>query len=184
LTEYPPKSIAALSGRRIDATGAKRSYFPLEMADVVSTRLADLLLASNVGCLVCSAACGADLLALKAAESLGIRRRIILPFEKHRFKMASVVDRPGAWGEIFERVVAHAESTGDLIILEGTKEERAFSLATKRIITEATSMLASEHLAIVVWEGAPHEGLDYTDEFLTHALAARMTVHRVSTVQP
>ena len=47
--------------------------------------------------LVCSAACGADLIALQAAGRVSLRRRIVLPFEPSRFRDSSVVDRPGDW---------------------------------------------------------------------------------------
>jgi ABC-type enterobactin transport system permease subunit len=54
--------------------------FPLEAVAIVRRRLADLLVQEHAVALVCSAACGADLIALEEAERLGLRRRIILPF--------------------------------------------------------------------------------------------------------
>jgi hypothetical protein len=70
--------------------------FPLEAVPTVRRRLADLLAKERAVALVCSAACGADLVALEEAERLGLRRRIVLPFPPERFRKTSVTDRPGA----------------------------------------------------------------------------------------
>ena len=90
--------IVALAGRRIDKPDADAPRFPLTSVDLVRGRLHHLLSVKKVTTLVCSAACGADLLALAAARDLGIRRRVILPFTRERFRVTSVVDRPGDWG--------------------------------------------------------------------------------------
>src|SRR5438552_4042532 len=93
--------IVALAGRRIDAEGAP-ARFPLDQAPRVRERLDALLLELRPAALVCSAACGADLLALEAAAALNIPARIVLPFEPGRFRTSSVVDRPGDWGPRFD----------------------------------------------------------------------------------
>ena len=70
--------------------------------------------AERAAVLVCSVACGADLVALEAAERLGRRRRIVLPFAAERFRMTSVTDRPGDWGPMFDRMIAAADATDAL----------------------------------------------------------------------
>jgi hypothetical protein len=50
--------------------------------------------------LVCSAACGADLVALEEAERLGIRRRIILPLAPSSFGRSQSSIEPAS-GEQF-----------------------------------------------------------------------------------
>jgi hypothetical protein len=62
MSEAEHGSVIALAGRRIDA---------LEHVSAVRRRLADLLVQEQATALVCSAACGADLAALEAAEQLG-----------------------------------------------------------------------------------------------------------------
>ena len=96
--------IVALAGRRIDKPDADAPRFPLTGVDLVRGRLHHLLSEKKVTTFVCSAACGADLLALAAARDLGIRRRVILPFTRERFRVTSVVDRPGDWGPLFNAV--------------------------------------------------------------------------------
>jgi hypothetical protein len=56
-------SIVALAGRRIDAQDADPPRFPLEAVSTVRQRLADLLVQERTVALVCSAACGSDLIA-------------------------------------------------------------------------------------------------------------------------
>src|SRR5947209_320182 len=94
--------VIALAGRRIDAPNAETPRFPLENREKVGNRIRDFLAEHGATALVCSAACGADLLALEAAEELGLRRRILLPFAPDRFRATSVTDRPGEWGPLFD----------------------------------------------------------------------------------
>src|SRR5579864_5088458 len=110
-------AVVALVGRRIDGADTFPPRFPRDAVPSVRRRLTDLFAREHAVVLVCSAACGSDLLALEQAELLGLRRRIILPFPPDRFRQTSVVDRPGDWGLMFDRLVAAAESAGDLIVL-------------------------------------------------------------------
>jgi hypothetical protein len=73
-------SVVALAGRRIDELDTRPPHFPAEAVPIVRRRLADLFARERAVALVCSAACGADLIALGVAERFGLRRRIILPF--------------------------------------------------------------------------------------------------------
>jgi hypothetical protein len=118
---------------------------------------------------VCSAACGADLVALEEAERFGLRRRIVLPFPPKRFRETSVTDRPGDWGPVFDRLVAAAEAAGDLVILQSTGDDNdaAYAAAVQAIIREAealarpTSEATSLRLiGVIVWEGSAREGID------------------------
>jgi hypothetical protein len=67
---------------------------------LVRRRIVDLLAEEHTEALVCSAACGADLIALEEAERLGLRRRIVLPFSPRQFRETSVTDRPEI-GDLF-----------------------------------------------------------------------------------
>src|SRR3954453_19171963 len=116
-TQLGGGAVIALAGRRGDAAGTDPPRFPPEAVPAVRQRLADLLTKERAVALVCSAACGADLVALEEAERLGLRRRIVLPFPPERFRKTSVNDRPGDWGPVFDRLVAAAGATGDLIVL-------------------------------------------------------------------
>src|SRR5262244_1087768 len=79
--------IIALDGRRIDALDATRPRFPQQNVEIVRRRIRALLESENASILVSSAACGADLLALCEAASLGLRSRIVLPFDRETFRV-------------------------------------------------------------------------------------------------
>lgn len=166
-------TIAALAGRRVDAKDAASSQFPLSMVPVVRTRLSELLRKENVEYLVCSAACGADLLALDAALEAGINCHVILPFDKTRFRKTSVVDRPGDWGDLFDWIIPLIEERGSLRVLpEVTNTMRAFRFVNEAIVEQAATTAALRRLAIVVWEDHPRRHDDLTEEFLRIARTA------------
>src|SRR5581483_9281564 len=163
--------IVALAGRRIDAPDAAEPRFPLENRQVVAERLHQALARLRPRALVSSAACGADLVALQAARRLGIRTRIVLPFDRDRFRSTSVVDRPGDWGVLFDELCDQAEGSGDLVILGLSEGEAAYRVVTERILDEALALAQKPGgqsgglTAIVVWDGAPRGPGDLAEEF-------------------
>jgi hypothetical protein len=181
-------AVVALAGRRIDAVDASTPSFPLTYRNMVAGAIHARLLEVNAATLVSSAACGADLLALDAAGVLDIRRRIVLPFDKNRFRAASVADRPGKWGELFDRVCAEAEAAGDLVVLGIDGSDADVYETTNTAILEQGEALATagglHRVAVVVWEGARHQGDDFTGQFLEEAIARGWRVLEVNTVPP
>jgi hypothetical protein len=174
-------TVAALAGRRIDEPDAFPARFPVSRLPVVRAALSDALRKNGVTDLVCSAACGADLIALAVAEELGIRRRIVLPFNVRKFRHTSVVDRPGDWGGLYDHLVDAARIAGDLIILnENPEDKSSFSRANYEIIKEAT-LVSKRALAILVWEGSSRGIDDVTEEFRRLALDAKFRVLTVKT---
>jgi hypothetical protein len=166
-------TIVALAGRRIDSPGVEEPRFPLKNVDEVRRRIADALVNLPAVRLVCSGACGADLVALEAAAQLGLHRRIVLPFAPARFRETSVVDRPGEWGPVFDRQIAAAAATGDLVVLglEGD-DDQAYAATNEAIIREAKALAgtpgrAGAHrlIAMLVWEGTKRQGSDATAGF-------------------
>jgi len=164
-------SIFALAGRRIDTPGADPRRFPLSNVPVVRKRLAELFVTESATAVVCSAACGADLIALEAARELGLRQRVVLPFVPGRFRETSVVDRPGHWDEIYDRVIADVEAKGDLVVLPPmtVDDDDAYQAANEAIIREAEKIAGpGERLfAVIVWEGTSRSGSDATEMFRT-----------------
>src|SRR6266545_4181994 len=106
--------VVALAGRRIDRGNEQEPRFSLAEVPRVREGLYQLLQRSKVDALVCSAACGADLLALEAAGTAKIPRHIILPFPPEVFRPISVVDRPGPWGPLFDQIVEEVRSDDNL----------------------------------------------------------------------
>jgi hypothetical protein len=165
--------VVALAGRRIDLPGTQPPRFPQDNIGIVGRRLAEALDKVRAVALVCSAACGADLVALEQAERLGLRRRIVLPFAPAQFRETSVVDRPGDWGSAFDHQVAAAATAGDLVVLDvGGDNDVAYAAANEAIIREAQALAragerAEPHrlVAMLVWEGAPRSASDATAGF-------------------
>jgi hypothetical protein len=177
--------VIALSGRRIDPPNATRSAFPLENVDPVRGRLLRALDDSRVTILVCSAACGSDLLALEAAETLGARRRIVLPFDPQVFRETSVVDRPGDWGPAFDRCVRAAEASGDLVNLALPQVEESYAQANAFILEEAVRLAGAMHdrvTAMLVWDGVAKGEEDHTEWLGKTARAQHLNVIDVSTL--
>jgi hypothetical protein len=176
--------IIALAGRRIDPPDAATPRFPLENVSLVTQRLRALFNTRTVKVVVSSAACGADLLALSVAGQVGIRRRVILPFGRDKFRETSVVDRPGDWGPVYDRVLDEASATGDIVTLEGTADDaEAYAAANDTILKQAAALAQSgeETLATLVWEGGSRGSDDLTAAFGAEARKRGLTVIEVGT---
>ena len=78
--------VIALAGRRIDAKGAETPRFPEANMPRVAAEIRATLLRNKAQAVVSAAACGTDLIALEAAKALGLRRRVVLPFSRARFR--------------------------------------------------------------------------------------------------
>jgi hypothetical protein len=174
-------AIIALAGRRIDALGTDPPRFPAKNVPMVRERIAAFFSSEHVEAIVCSAACGVDLIALEEAARLGLRRRIVLPFPPKRFRETSVTDRPGDWGPVFDRLVAEAEATADLVILERVAgdDDAAYAAANQVIIREAEALakdtpdgILHRRVLLIVWEGAARSGTDASGELQTLATQA------------
>lgn len=176
--------IFALAGRRIDAPDAEEKRFPLDMQEIVYDRIRDLFHKHNVRILVSSAACGADLLAHKAAQELGIEQHIILPFEREKFRRTSVTDRPGNWGKLFDEICDEAEREGNVIVLEDRQDDAAAYRAVTDKILEFAEDLQKENeiiTAVIVWDGKAKNEDDETVAFAKKAQQRNMRVEEILT---
>jgi hypothetical protein len=168
--------VAALAGRRIDAPGSETIRFPRSSINSVREQLQQVFLEEKVQLLVCSAASGADLLALEVASELNIDFRIILPFAPDRFRATSVIDHLSEWGAKYDHVLRKAELSDNLIVVDGGQpDDVAYRFTTKVIIKEAIAAAAPEKaVAIVVWEGMPRGRGDLTLQFRNLAIQSGM----------
>jgi hypothetical protein len=186
--------IVALAGRRIDAANTEAPRFPSANIALVRERIRNVLIELGTSALVCSAAAGADLLALEAAASLGLRRRIVLPYGREQFLNDSVRDRPGDWEWSFQRAYSDARGQGDLHALRliGTPDE-AYLRATHAILDDAQELAAAEPrsgrqagagkvTAVVVWDGIQRNAGDTTAIFTDEARRRGIPVREVLTV--
>jgi hypothetical protein len=177
--------IVAFAGRRIDAPKTDPKRFPADNTGKVKQQIHDFLKENTATALVSAASCGADILALEAAGELGLRRRIILPYDKKSFRSSSVADRNSDWGERFDRIVAEVESHGDLVEYFYDKDqEDAYYAANHDILDEAEEVaLASkqELTALVVWDGESQGEADVTGHFLDEAKRRDLSVTEIMT---
>ena len=91
-----------------------------------------------------------------------------------------MTDRPGDWGAVFDRLVAAAESAGDLVILSTIGDDEAAYAAANEVIIKESQALAQSTLdgtrlrlvAVIVWEGSARAGTDASGALLTLATKA------------
>jgi len=177
--------IIALAGRRVDSADAKKPRFPLRNVERVRTRVREVLKEKGATALLSSAACGADLIALSEAGELGLRRRVILPFERRRFRETSVTDRPGEWGPLYDQVLDAVEAAGDLVILQNVSDDEAYSAANRAILDEAVALARTAQkppIAVLIWDGVSRGVGDLTEEFGAEARRRGLAVTEVRTI--
>ncbi|UCF19024.1 MAG: hypothetical protein JSU87_13995, partial [Gemmatimonadota bacterium] len=172
-------TVIVLAGRRYDAADAPTPRFPLANGPAVQGRLGELFQEENATAMVSSAACGADLLALQAAGFLRMRRRVVLPFDRHRFRATSVTDRPGQCGPAYDHVIDEVEAGGDLVVIEHDGDDSsAYRAVTEELFNQAIWLAEDEAkaakpgaaaaprmVAVVVWEGQSRGKGDETARF-------------------
>jgi hypothetical protein len=177
--------IIALAGRRVDSADAKEPRFPLGNLEMVRTRARAVLIEKGAIALVSSAACGADLIALSEAGQLGLRRRVVLPFGRKRFRETSVTDRPGDWGPLYDQIIDEVEALGDLVLLEKGTDNEAYSAANHVILNEALGLAKEAHkpaTAVLIWDGTSRGDHDLTEEFGVEARNRGLAVIEVKTL--
>lgn len=176
-------SVVALAGRRIDAIDAE-PRFPLRNMSLVEERLRRFL-GKSARALVCSAACGTDLLALEVASELGIRRRVVLPYDRVRFYETSVADRPGDWSERYNHALDDIEARGDLVVLRFQDTDPiAYARTNLAILDEARQIAQASGMvaeALVVWDGKNKGTGDFTAQFLNAAQKRGMVISELLT---
>ena len=184
-----PTNVAAIAGRRIDAPTTEVARFPAELAPAVKAAAKRLFSDRGIGFVVASAACGADILALEGAIELGIRIRVVLPFDRQRFRSTSVVDRGQDWGPRYDAILAAADAGGGVVVLEAGAggDDAAYGRATVRIIDDARALALerrSRSIAIAIWDEQPRHSGDATKDFLDRASVAGLEVVSISTTRP
>ncbi|WP_242187260.1 hypothetical protein [Sphingomonas sp. CARO-RG-8B-R24-01] len=175
-------TVLALAGRRVDAADAPNPALPLANIALVRDRLAALMDEERVERLVCSAANGSDLIGLGLAMARGVVFTIVLPFAPAIFRRRSVDDRPGSWGDIFERATGAAKARGSLIVVNAAQgDENAYAAANATII-KAAETAGGTVLAAVAWEGHARGEHDHTAAFLDAAIARGHRTRSILTI--
>jgi hypothetical protein len=182
----PSGVVVAVAGRRVDAPNADILRFPASKVPAVTQRIRTMLVSASACTVVCSAACGVDIIALEVAAELGLRRRVVLPFGRALFREKSVADRDASWGDRFDQVMQAALSSGELVELAyQTNDPNAFAATNATILDAAVheaSTAGIRAIAMVVWDGVPRGADDVTKGFLTEAQHQNLDVIAVSTL--
>jgi hypothetical protein len=176
--------IIALAGRRVDAVDTDWPQFPMKNLDQVGAALRVVLKVHSATAVVCSAACGADLTGLAEARKLGLRRRVVLPFARNKFRETSVIDRPGDWGRMYDSILDAVEAQGDLVVMANADGDDPYSASNRAILEEAVALgkASSEAVgALLVWDGVSRGADDYTDQFGAEARKRGLGVFEVLT---
>jgi hypothetical protein len=147
---------------------------------MVRSRIAAALSEEPRSRLVSSASCGADLLALGEARRLNLDIAIVLPYSVADFRASSVTDRPGDWGPLFDDLIDYSAAQGGLIVLnESVASPRAYELATRTILREASETPSQTKIAMLVWNGARATSGDLTSLMARHAARAGFQVRDI-----
>jgi hypothetical protein len=179
--------IIALAGRRIDAVGAKAVRFPLNKIESVKEKLGTIFISLKPNALVSSGACGADLLALEVAGSMNIPRSMVLPFDQKLFRSASVTDRPGDWGNFYDKICKEVAQEEGIKVLSYPKDDDETYRKTNIDILERAEALAEKYgvpgnlVAIIVWEGKPKDKDDTTAHFKKEAEKRHFEIRTLTT---
>ena len=178
--------IIALAGRRVDAADAKEARLPLENVEIVRQRVRAMFESEAATVMVSAAACGADLIALSEAAELKMRRRIVLPSDRAHFRETSVIDRPGDWGPVYDKVLDEVEAAGDLIVVPQKPDDEGYAAANVAILDNALAMAKELHRSVkaaLIWDGKSRGENDITKAFGTEARQRGLQVVEVSTIK-
>ena len=186
--------IVVLAGRRIDAEDADPVRFPSDHIEKVKDKLSSFFIANKPDYLVCSGACGADLIALEVAGKLNIKRKMVLPFDANTFRSTSVTDRKGDWGSLFDTICTDLNEGSNVIILDFTKDDKdAYEKTNVAILKTADALFEKvkekktdpalvKKVAVIIWEGKPKDSNDTTDHFRQLAIKRDYEIKEINSL--
>jgi hypothetical protein len=169
------------AGRRVDAAEATVARFPPKNVPVVRERIGRVLRNQKPVGIVSSAACGADLLLLDVAGEMRIPCYILLPSEPEVFRLSSVTDRPGNWGELYTETLR----TSTVEVLKLPEGQEGYLETNLRLLDRAQALAAREHAnveALVVWNRESRGPDDVTEHFLEQAKLRKIPIVQISTL--
>ncbi len=178
----PVPSVVLFSGHMIDAADRAQPRFPPRLESAVYNSIRAWLVEHNGLIGFSSAACGGDLLFLEAIKELGGEAHIVLPYQEDEFVADSVaVASSGDWRARFERVLASSRvvyASSSRPLHGGVAYEYANHLVHGLGLVRAQE-LATELVALAVWDGRTGDGQGGTATAVRHWLDHGLPVHRV-----
>lgn len=171
------------AGRRVDAGDAAVVRFPPQNVPNVRKRIREVLANRKPSGVVSSAACGADLLLLEAANEIHVPCYILLPSDPEAFRASSVTDRPGNWGELYSNAIR----TSKVQVLKVPEGQQGYLETNLKLLDRAQDLAKQNHTsvnALVVWNQESRGPDDVTAHFLEQAKLRRIPVLEISTIDP
>jgi hypothetical protein len=169
------------AGRRVDAPDAVVARFPAKNVPEVRKKINEVLRKEMPVAIVSAAACGADLLLLDVAGEMHVPRYIFLPSDPETFRISSVTDRPGDWGEIYTKAL-HGSTVQVLKLPEG---QQGYLETNLKLLDQAQELAKRDHTdvrALVVWNQESRGSDDVTAHFLDQAKRRRLPIIEVPTL--
>jgi hypothetical protein len=176
-----PGPILVEAGRRVDASDAPIARFPRKSVPAVRTKIERELRLQKPIAIVCSAACGADLLLLDVAEEMQIQRHILLPSKPDEFRLYSVTDRPGNWGELYNKAL----STSTVDVLKLPQGQDGYLETNVKLLDRAQELANQKHTsveALVIWDKNSRGPDDVTAHFFEQAKLRKIPIFEVYTL--
>ncbi len=173
--------VVVAAGRRVDAPDAQTARFPASNVDAVRQKIGKFFAREKASELVCSGACGADLLALQVAEARHMKRYMVLGAEPVEFRKSSVTDRPGNWGELFDQ----AMKTSEVEVLKVPDGQEGYLETNLKLLDRAQAVAKQSGttvVALVIWNEQSRGADDVTDHFLQQAKLRKIPVTQISTL--
>ena len=161
----PVPNVAVFSGHMTDRPGMP-VRFPHSIVEKIGSRLKQILERKEIGFAYASAACGADLLFLKALQELKIDYQVVLPSKREQFVQSSVaIDEVFDWKPAFDQALETALDVSVVNQFSNRAEEMHFEY-TNQVMTGMAMLksrsLGSKTIPIAVWDEKPPRGLGGT----------------------
>ena len=173
--------VVVAAGRRVDAPDAQAARFPPSNVDAVRQRIQEVFAREKPSALVCSGACGADLLAIEVATERHMKRYVLLGAEPAEFRKTSVADRPGNWGEVFDQAI----KTATVEVLKLPEGQEGYLETNLKLLDRAQAVAKQSGTtvqAVVIWNEESRGADDVTDHFLQQAKLRKIPVTQISTL--
>jgi len=169
------------AGRRVDAPDTNVRRFPPQNVPKVRNKIQQLLASQKPLAIVSAAACGADLLLLDVAGEIHVRCYVLLPSEPEEFRVSSVTDRPGNWGELYSKVLR----TAKVEVFKLPEGQEGYLETNLKLLDRGEMLAKHEHTtvnALVVWNQESRGPDDVTAHFLEQAKLRKMPILEISTL--
>ena len=184
---FPAGTVAVFAGHMIDGATRPEPRFPATAEAAVCSRITTWLRDNTVRLSFSSAAAGADLIFLSAAQAMGVETHVVLPFAVEKFVETSVRPAGDGWIDRFHQAMSHAASITVLNDDVADDAASAYDFTNRMIAAKAALRAAAVELpvaALCVWDGLPGDGGGGTADAVAFWRRAKLDVHALRPLRP